>query len=510
MQTLTQAGVVLGMKKLENGKEQIYYVGDDVHTLCIGATRSGKSRTIVVQSICTLGLAGESLVVSDPKAELYQYTNDFLQKLGYDVKVLDFKNPEKSHRYNLLQTVIDAVNRGDFEKAEMSAWDMTNTLVGKADGEKIWHNGEMSVIAAAILCVVCDNKKRPEYQNLTNVYWFVAEMCKTISGKMPLLEYVKKLPPTHPARPLLSISDVAPSRTRGSFYTSALTTLRLFTSKSIYGITSTSDFSLTDIGEKKQALFIILPDEKTTFYPIASLIISQQYELLANTADKRGGRLKQRVNFLLDEFGNFTTIADFTNKLTVGGGRGMRFNLFLQSFAQLKDKYDENTANTIKSNCQTWIYLQADDMETLKEISEKLGAYTTSSYQLSASHQKFSTPSSSHSLSLTQRNLLNVDEVRRVARPYQIVTSRTHPAMMYGPDLSAWYFNKMLGLGDKEHNRLLREERENKRPIITDISKPVILWNVWVYYQKDIMRKAEAEKGGGNPAAKFMNNEDDD
>jgi type IV secretion system protein VirD4 len=491
---LTQAGIVLGIKKLENRKEQIYYVGDDVHTLCIGATRSGKSRTIVIQSICAIGLAGESLVISDPKAELYHYTNDFLQKFGYNVKVLDFKTPEKSHRYNLLQPIIDAVNRDDSEKAEMYAWDMTNTLVGKSDGEKIWTNGEMSVIAAAILCVVCDNKKRPEYQNLTNVYWFVAEMCKQIAGKMPMLEYVKKLPQNHPAKALLSISDVAPSRTRGSFYTAALTTLRLFTSKSIYGITNQSDFSVADAGEQKQALFIILPDEKTTFYPVASLIISQQYELLANMADRRGGRLKQRVNFMLDEFGNFTSIADFTNKLTVGGGRGMRFNLFLQSFAQLKEKYDENTANTIKSNCQTWIYLQADDMETLKEMSEKLGTYTTSSYQLSASHQKFATPSSSHSLSLTQRNLLNVDEVRRVARPYQIVTSRTHPAMMYGPDLSEWQFNKMLGLGDKEHNRKLREERENKRQIITDISKSVILWNVWVYYQKSIIRKAEEEK----------------
>jgi type IV secretion system protein VirD4 len=240
---------------------------------------------------------------------------------------------------------------------------------------------------------------------------------------------------------------------------------------------------------------------------VASLIISQQYELLANMSDRRGGRLLQRVNFLLDEFGNFTTIADFTNKLTVGGGRGMRFNLFLQSFAQLEEKYEKNAANTIKSNCQTWIYLQADDMETLKEMSEKLGSYTTSSYQLSASHQKFATPSSSHSLSLTQRNLLNVDEVRRVARPYQIITSRTHPAMMYSPDLSQWQFNTMLGLGDKEHNRKLREERENKRPIITDVSKPVILWNVWIYYQKDIMRKAEAEKGGGG---KFKNNDNQD
>jgi type IV secretion system protein VirD4 len=189
----------------------------------------------------------------------------------------------------------------------MLAWDLTNTLVGKSNGEKIWTNGEMSVIAAAILCVVCDNKKRPEYQNLTNVYWFISEMCKSIGNKMPMLEYVKKLPQNHPAKALLSISDVAPSRTRGSFYTSALTTLRLLTSKSIYAITNQSDFAIDGVGEKKQALFIILPDEKTVFYPIASLIISQQYELLANMADRRGGRLLQRVNFMLDEFGNCAT-----------------------------------------------------------------------------------------------------------------------------------------------------------------------------------------------------------
>ena len=71
-------------------------------------------------------------------------------------------------------------------------------------------------------------------------------------------------------------------------------------------------------------MFIILPDEKTTFYPIASLIVSQQYEMLAEAADKRGGRLKRRVNFVLDEYGNFTPISDMTNKLTVAAGRGMR------------------------------------------------------------------------------------------------------------------------------------------------------------------------------------------
>mgnify|MGYP000480129829 CR=1 FL=1 len=368
-------------------------------------------------------------------------------------------------------------------------------LVGKPEGEKIWTNGECSIIAAAILCVVCDNQKRPEFQNMTNVYWFISEMCRTIGNKMPLLEYVKKLSPSHPARALLSISDVAPSRTRGSFYTSALTTLRLFTSKSIYAITHTSDFTLTDMGSKKQALFVILPDEKTTFYPIASLIVSQQYELLAEAADRRGGRLERRVNFILDEYGNFTPISDMTNKLTVAAGRGMRYALFVQGFDQLKEKYSDNIANTIKGNCQVWAYLQSDDPETLREMSDKLGSYTTSSYQLSASNGKYTTPSNSQSVSLTERKLLNTDEVRRVKRPHQIITSRDHPAMMYAPDLSQWMFNKMLGLGDMEHNRRLREEREQKRPIITDTKQEIALWNIWIYYQKDIMRRLSQQKG---------------
>ena len=188
-----QGGVVIGVKK-EGNKERIYFVGEDSHLLCIGATRSGKSRNLVVQSICTLGLAGESIVVSDPKAELFDYTSEFLKKLGYEVLVLDFKNPAKSQRYNLLQPIINAVNAGDTDKAEMLAWDLTNNLVGKPEGEKIWTNGECSIIAASILCVVCDNKHRPEYQNLTNVYWFIAEMVKTIGNKMPLLEYVKSFP----------------------------------------------------------------------------------------------------------------------------------------------------------------------------------------------------------------------------------------------------------------------------------------------------------------------------
>lgn len=490
----SMGGIVVGMEKIGN-REKLYLIGDDTHTLTIGATRSGKTRCLVIQSICSIALAGESLVISDPKAELYHYTADYLKRLKYDVICLDFKNPEKSTRYNLLQPVIDAVNAGDMEHAEMYAWDITNILAGdNTSNEKIWENGEKSTIAAAILCVVVDNQKRPEYQNLTNVYWFIAEMSKSVGGRTPMSEYMKRLPSRHPARALMSIAEVAPSRTKGSFDTSALTTLRLFTSRSVYAITHKSDYNIADIGRKKQALFLILPDEKTTYYPIASLMVSQLYELLVRQSDLRGGRLENRVNFVLDEFGNFTKLNDFTNKLTVAGGRGVRFNLFLQSFEQLTQRYDKETAAIVKSNCQTWIYLQADDKETLQDVCDKLGKYTTSAYQLSSQHGRYVNPSSSHSISLVARELLTTDEIRRISRPNQIVISRAHPAMMNAPDLSQWYFNRMCGLGDPEHNRKVREAREKARPVFSSRTEEIPLWNIWVYYTKDLQLREAQQK----------------
>ena len=484
---LKEGGIVIGMTK-EGDKEKIHYIKDDVHTLVVGATRSGKSRCLVIPSICTIGLSGESMVISDPKGELYQYTNEYLKSLGYDVICLDYKNPNKSTRYNLLQPIIDAVNNNDMEKAEMYAWDITNILVGdNVSNESIWENGEKSVICVAILSVVINNlldykKSDPSYQNLTNVYWFIAEMNKKIGDKYPIDLFIEQLPKDHPARALLSISEVAPSRTKGSFFTSALTTLRLFTSKSVYNITSTSDFNIEDIGRKKQALFFILPDEKTTYYQVASLVVSQLYELLVRQADARGGRLKNRVNFILDEFGNFVKINDFTNKLTVAGGRGMRFNLFLQSFEQLDMKYGKEESHIIKSNCQNWVYLQADDDETLQSICNKLGKYTTSAYQLSSNHARYTNPSSSHSLSLVSRELLTTDEIRRINRPYQIVIGRNFPCMSIAYDLSKWHFNTMCGLGGKEHNRLVRQKRENKRDA-KQLNKDIDLWGIWEIYK---------------------------
>lgn len=477
-----EGGIVIGIEKTRN-EEKLYTITDDVHSLCVGATRSGKSRTIVLQSICTMALAGENMVLSDPKGELFQYSYPFLERIGYEVIALDFRNPLKSSGYNFLQPIIDAVDEGDIPRAIESTWDITSALVGESKGERIWTDGEASTIAAAIMAVVFDNKGsyNKQYQNMTNVYYFISQMCKTIDKSMPIVEYMKKLDNSHPAKILIAISEIAPSRTRGSFFTAALTTLRLFTNPLIYSMTSKSDFKLRDLGSEKIALFIILPDEKSTYYSLASLLVSQIYEQLVKVADQRGGRLKRRVNFILDEFGNFAKIPDFANKLTVGGGRGIRFNLFIQSFSQLEEKYGREISRTIRGNCQTWIYLQADDLETLDEISKKLGKYTVSTYSLSSSSNRNSA-SSSQSINLTGRSLLDPNEVRLISRPYSLVISRDNPAIMFAPDISGMYFNQILGLGDKEHNRKLREIREARRKEKKYKVGDMKLWGIWEIY----------------------------
>lgn len=478
-------------------RESVACITDDVHILIIGATRSGKTRCLVIQSICALALAAEGMVVNDPKGELYHYTHSFLESMGYMVQVVDFNNPKKSCRYNPLQMIIDAVNENRIDDAQTYTWDFVTFLVEKNDhSEPIWSNGEMSVIAAAVMCVVYDNRDRPEYQNLTNVYNFIANMCKPVNKVLPIDAYMDKLPDSHPAKKLMAIAKLAPDKMGGSFYTAALTTLRLFITNDIYNMTKESEFSLSDVGAKlKQALFFILPDQKTTYYPIVTLLVSQQYEQLVTYAKKCGNRLPHRVNYILDEFGNFAAISDFQTKMTVAGGYGVRWNLFIQDFNQLIDKYGQEVAKIIQGNCHYWIYLHSQDNSTNEEISKSMGKYTTTTYSLGGSTQKYSAPSSSTNIQLSERSLLNPDEVAKIQRPYQLVISTNAPAIMYSPDISQWAFNAMLGMGDKAHNTRLIELDENARPERGGKSTEQLLWKPW----EEILRESSAPPAAAVP-----------
>lgn len=491
---INHGGIVIGKKDISKTKEKIYYIDDDTHLLCIGATRCGKSRTAVMESIATLALAGESIIATDPKGELRDYTVNMLELLGYEVYALDFKSANKSVSYNFLKPIIDEVDKGDISAAIDATWDLTSTLVGESKGEKLWSNGEASTIAACIIAVVYDNREKANhrFRNLTNVYYFISEMCTPVNGILPLNLYKNSLTETHPARGLLAVGDVAPSRTRGSFYTSALMTLRLFTNPNLYQMTNKSDFDLGDIGRKKIALFIILPEDRNTYYPLATLFVAQAYQELSKVADTRGGRLERRVNMVCDEFGNFVKMTSFMQMLTVGGGKGIRFNLFVQDFSQIEKVYEKTGLKTIKNNCETWLYLKATDEETLNSISNKLGKYTINTYSLSSSNAS-SGGSSGSSVNLSGRNLLFPDEIAKIKRPYSLITTINDPAIMYAPDLSKWTFNEIFGMGDVEHNIRLRMERgalREERKIGTDIS----LWGIWKLYQQAILEKSKKQE----------------
>ena len=467
VQLFDAGGLVLGKENLPNGKERIYSVNEDLHTLTIGETGSGKTRTMVLQSIVSLGLAGENMVITDIKGELSEFTAKFLKSIGYEVVYLDFKNPLKSTRFNFLKPVIDAVNKDDIDGAVELVWDITSQLVGEIKGEPIWQNGEASIIAGAIMAVVYDNRHRPEYQNFANVYNFLAEMCKPVQiGKemiLPVNEYSKSLDETHPAKSLFAIGEIAPSRTRGSFYTSALTTLKLFTSQRLADMTSQAEFDLKDLGIKRMAVFIILPEDRDTYNQIAALYVGLQYQALSKMADLVGGRLKIRCNYLLDEFGNYPAIPNFLQMITVARGKGVRFNLFLQDLSQLIRIYEKEGADTIYGNCQIWIYLRTGNKETLELLSAKLSQYTVSSYSLSGSTEVNKNANSSFSKQLSGRNLLQVNELALFSSPYSLVLSKINPAVMKSDDFSKWQYVRLLNMGDKNRDTKVRYYRQKIR-----------------------------------------------
>mgnify|MGYP002677758930 CR=1 FL=1 len=498
--SLKGSGLPVGTKKLKKNRMKVWYVGNTLHSLNIGATRSGKSRRVVMEMIGMDAMAGYSMIIPDVKGELYDYTAAYLREQDYEVIAVDFDQKEKSAAINLLQPVIDFIDAGNMPEAIDATWDIVSQMVGEAKGEKIWNDGECSTIAGAIMAVCYDNREgeNRKFRNLTNVYYFLTNMCTPVKGVLPLQLYLRQIPDTHPAKGMFAVANVSPQETRGGFYTSAVLTLRLFTNPLIYNMTNHSDFSYADIGKRRIALFIILPEDKITYHSIATLLMTQIYSSLSRQAKKQGGILSQMVDFIWDEFGNFVKIPQFAHWLTVAGGKRIRFNLFVQDFAQLEKMFEKEDAKTIRNNCEIKIYLRSNDPDTKEEISKELNDYTTRGY--SVNYGTTGRGNTGSSISLTGRRLLTSDEVGLIKQPYVLVMNSYHPAMMQLPDLSSWIFNEKFGMGDMEHNQQLRLERQQERQ--AHVVQGIVLWNIWKIFQ-DELRKPQPQAGGKAPEVRL-------
>lgn len=500
-ESFSAGGLVLGKEDIKTSifskrvKEKIYHITKDLHALIIGATRSGKTRCIVIQTIIDLILAGENVVVPDLKGELRDYTEDVAKKYGYEVIGIDFIHPYQSKRRNFLEPVIKALQRNDISRTIEETWSLVSQLVGEPpeNGEKLWNNGEAATLAASIMAVCYDNQDHPEYQNLTNVFYFITEMCSDYRGALPLQFYIDSLPEEHPAKILLAATKVAAMRTRSSFYVSAIMTLKLLTIPAINQMTNASDFDIEKLIDegKKVIIYLGLPARDKTYFPLASLFLRQISDLIDYVADEKyGGRVPVRWNFIDEEMGNFTKITNMRQQTSFGTGKGIRHFMFIQSYAQLDDVYGEKVSQIIQDNADIKIYLRSANPTTKKKISEDLGNYTTRSYSKSNN-----TPSGTfrnggsdgESSNLMGRPLLYPDEVGKLQRPYSLVMSDADPAIMYAPDLSQYAMNEFLGMGDEEHNNRLRqkkaeEHKKNERPHNSKME----LWGIWNVWKRHI------------------------
>lgn len=439
-----QGGTVLGVD-LDRG---IAWVDpNDVNTLIIGTSRSGKTKHLVIPSVWMMAHTGESMLITDPKGEIFRYTAPFLQKKGYKIKVLDFRSPGWGNFWNPMEPVIQAVENGDLSTAAKHAWSIANMFVyqrpGSDRGEPIWRDGSESIIASLILAVAMEAPRR-EMKHIYSVYKMLAELGQTkkiliggsLSEFVPLTDFFQRLPLGHPARDAYATAALAPDRTRGSFFTNVTSLLRLFSDPSIRYLTCKQDHALDDIGLEKTAVFLIIPDEDKTRHPLAALYIDQTYQALIDRAMKCDDRLPVRVNFLLDEFGNMPQLKDFDAKITASLGRGIRWNLIVQDFAQMDRVYGENASRTIRGNCHTLIYLLTTDVDTAVQISKRLGRYTirseSSSYNV-GKHQV----NHGGSIGYTGRDLLTPDEILRWPKDRSLVIrARQHPANLPLPPLN--------------------------------------------------------------------------
>lgn len=485
---LKSGGVIYGMDQLRD-KSKVWLNDDDTHTLLLASTRSGKSRKILLPTIWNLGKAGESMVLGDVKGELYDASSDYLRSIGYNVITLNLREPRKGNQWNVLDPINRAIKDGDMPKANEIAWDIANDIsnqkLGAASDAPIWENGNESTLAALILLAAIESEF--EFQkHMASVYYLLATYGEPLDdGSVPLLEYIHTLNPTHPARSAFATAAIAPYKTRASFFTTALANLRLFSDANVADMTALQDHDMRSIGIDKTAVFLIIPDEKKTRHVLATLYVDQVYQTMVDLANEKGGRIPRRVNFLLDEFGNLPAINNFDSKITVAGGRGMRFLLSLQSLTQIDTSYNKQ-ASTIRGNCATWMYLATMDDKTADILSKMTGKYTVQTENSSSSVQTKSNghTSMSHGQGLTGRSLLLPDEILRWDKNYSLIFAQGRfPAKYPLPDLSEWSANTDFGYvapsgnvrEDMEANRQINEKRRQKYPVRS--ITPLQLWS---------------------------------
>ena len=364
-----------GLPLINDGKKMWVDNGEG-HNLIIGSTGAGKTQVAIFPLVHSLAKHDESMIITDPKGEIYETTAEMLKKRGYNVVLLNFRNPQQGSGWNPLHLPYKYYKEGNSDKANELTDDLAMNILydeNAQNSDPFWEKTSADYFSGICLGLFEDAKEEEINLNSVNLFTTIGEE-KCGPNSTYSNEYFKMKDPTSPAYISASSTISAPSETKGSILSVFKQKIRLFAAReNLSEMLSHSDFEFEDIGRKKTAVFIVIQDEKKTYHSLVTIFLKQCYETLVDYAQKCGGKLPYRTNFLLDEFANMPPLKDVDTMVSAARSRRMRFFFVIQNYAQLSEVYGKEKGDTIRGNCTNTVYLISTELAALKEISEMCG-----------------------------------------------------------------------------------------------------------------------------------------
>ncbi|MBE6158886.1 MAG: hypothetical protein E7159_03585 [Firmicutes bacterium] len=362
-----------GIPVYADKKGHVWVDNGEFHSLVIGSSGSGKTLCVVKPMVNILAKNNESMIITDPKGEIYQESAEYLKSLGYKVIVLNFREPTHGSAWNPLALPYQFYKAGNKDKAIELLDDVSSSILDVTNkSDPFWEKSASSFFAGCALSLF-ENAKEEE-TNLNSINAMTTDGDERFGTSKYINEYFKMMGTKSNAYTFASGTIESPNETQGGILASFREKIRTFTSRdNLSEMLGHSDFDMRDIGKGKTAVFLIIHDEKTTYHGLATIFVKQCYETLIDVAQENGGKLPYRTNFILDEFANMPPLKDVDSMVSAARSRKIRFTFIIQNYAQLNDVYGKEVGEVIKGNCGNTIYLISTELAALEEISKVCG-----------------------------------------------------------------------------------------------------------------------------------------
>lgn len=441
----TEQGVILGSEGKKNEVTALVDT-DDVHTLMIGASGVGKTAFFLYPNLEYACATGMSFLCTDTKGDLFRnYGAVARDYYGYNIAVIDLRNPTRSDGNNLLHLVnkymdeyrADEHNLAAKAKAEKYAKIISKTIINSSgDSANYGQNAFFYDAAEGLLTSVIlllaeflppDDDHPEERRHIISVFKMVQELLEPsrVKGKSQFQLLMAKLPPEHKAKWFAGAALNSAEQAMASVMSTVLSRLNAFLDSEMEQILC---FDTAIDAEKfcntKSAIFIVLPEEDLTKYFMVSLMIQQLYREILSVADEQGGKLKNRVVFYCDELGTIPPIESLELIFSASRSRRLMMAPIIQSFGQLQKNYGKEGSEIIVDNCQCTIFGGfAPNSQTAEVLSKALGSRTVMSGSISRGKND-----PSQSLQMMERPLMMPDELKSLPKgQFVVMKTGTHP-----------------------------------------------------------------------------------